>query len=278
MSSPAKTMRPASGRSSPASWPMKVVLPAPLGPITACISPSRTSKSMPSLARRAPYLFVRPRTSSMRTLEDAGQAALEENDGEHEERAEDRLPVLGPAFEDFLGDEQRECPDHRPRGAGDAAEDHHEHEIARLHPAREAGRDVVRMVRIERTGEPAGGAGDDERGEGGGADRDRPLCPAAGDAVESEDADRVGTEAEIRGVTERHHAAVTEDQVEAGCGDGEDHHAPYEVDVERLAERTRDGRQRREDERRHDPEERAARHRLWKRPAGLSASTTAISR
>src|SRR5438270_13987868 len=106
MSSPPKTIRPASGRSSPASWPMKVVLPAPLGPITACVSPSRTSKSMPSLARSAPKLFVRPRTSSTRTLEHAGEAALEEDDGKHQQRPEDRLPVLGPAFQDLLGDDQ----------------------------------------------------------------------------------------------------------------------------------------------------------------------------
>ena len=38
-SAPAKRMRPASGCSSPASWATSVVLPAPLGPITAWISP-----------------------------------------------------------------------------------------------------------------------------------------------------------------------------------------------------------------------------------------------
>src|SRR5207237_10927608 len=105
----------ASGRSAAGSWAMKVGLRAPLGPITACISPSRTSKSMPSLARRAPKLFVRRCTSSMRTLKDAGEAALEENHRKHEQRPQDHLPVLGPAFEDFLGDEKRERPDHRPR-------------------------------------------------------------------------------------------------------------------------------------------------------------------
>ena len=41
MSRPSKTMLPASGASSPESWLMSVVLPAPLGPMTACISPAR---------------------------------------------------------------------------------------------------------------------------------------------------------------------------------------------------------------------------------------------
>ena len=36
---PSKTMRPSSGRISPLSWLISVVLPAPLGPITACSSP-----------------------------------------------------------------------------------------------------------------------------------------------------------------------------------------------------------------------------------------------
>src|SRR4030088_518741 len=98
MSSPANTMRPASGRRLPASWPIRVVLPAPFGPMIACVSPSRTSRSMPSLARRAPKFLDRPRTSSIGLVEDAGEAALEEDHAEHEERTEDDLPVLGPAF------------------------------------------------------------------------------------------------------------------------------------------------------------------------------------
>src|SRR3954471_3062905 len=127
MSAPAKRTVPESGRRFPASWLMKVVLPAPFGPITACVSPSRTSKSMPSLARSAPKLLLRPRTSSMRTLEYAGEAALEEDHREHEQRPEDRLPVLGPAFQDLLGDDQRKGAEQRPGGACHAAEDHHEH-------------------------------------------------------------------------------------------------------------------------------------------------------
>src|SRR2546423_9311098 len=98
MSSPAKTMRPASGRRLPASWLMKVVLPAPLGPITACVSPSRTSKSMPSLARSAPRLFTRARASSIGGAENAGEPALEEDYRDNQERPEDDLPVVGESL------------------------------------------------------------------------------------------------------------------------------------------------------------------------------------
>src|SRR6185295_16968338 len=134
MSSPANTMRPASGRRLPASWLMKVVLPAPFGPITACVSPSRTSKSMPSLARSAPKFFVSPRASSIGLVEDPRQTVAEEDDREHEERPEDHLPVLGPAFQHLLDQEQREGSQHGPGGARHAAQDHHEHQLARLQP------------------------------------------------------------------------------------------------------------------------------------------------
>src|SRR5918999_5379659 len=163
MSVPAKRTLPASGSRLPASWLMKVVLPAPFGPITACVSPSRTSKSMPSHARSAPKVLVKPRTSSIGLVEDAGEAAPEENHREHEERPQNHLPVLGPALQDLLDDEQHEGAEHRPRGARHAAEDHHEHDVARLLPAHQAGDDVVRMVRVERAGEPAHRPGDDER-------------------------------------------------------------------------------------------------------------------
>src|SRR5262245_40678398 len=99
MSAPAKRTVPPSGRRLPASWPMKVVLPAPFGPITAWVSPSLTSKSMPSVARSAPKLLTRPRTSSIGFGKDARQAAAEEDDREHEQRAEDHLPVLRPSRE-----------------------------------------------------------------------------------------------------------------------------------------------------------------------------------
>src|SRR5438874_12602890 len=108
MSSPPKTMRPPSGRRLPASWPMKVVLPAPFGPMMACVSPSRASKSMPSVARSAPKLFVSCRTSSIGFVEDPRQPAAEEDDREDQQRAEDHLPVLRPPGEKVFEQEERE--------------------------------------------------------------------------------------------------------------------------------------------------------------------------
>src|SRR5258707_15061971 len=112
-SSPAKAMRPLSGRRLPASWPMKVVLPAPFGPMMACVSPSRTSRSMPSLARSAPKLLVSPLTSSIGLVEHARQAATEEDHREDQQRPEDHLPMLGPAREQILHQQQREGAEHR---------------------------------------------------------------------------------------------------------------------------------------------------------------------
>src|SRR5258705_5793581 len=163
MSSPANTIRPASGRRLPASWPMKVVLPAPFGPMMACVSPSRTSKSMPSVARSAPKVLTKFLTSSIGLVEDAGEAAAEEDDRQHEQRPEDHLPVLRPSREEGLDEEQREGAEHRPGGARYAAEDHHEHDVARLLPAHESRRDVVRMVAVERAGQSAHRPGNDER-------------------------------------------------------------------------------------------------------------------
>src|SRR5213594_3176983 len=117
MSSPAKRTRPRSGSRLPASWLIRVVLPAPFGPMMAWVSPSRISRLTSSLARSAPKLFVRPRTSSRALFilaeEQSREAALEEEHRQHQERPEDQLPVLGPARERVLEQQQRERAQHR---------------------------------------------------------------------------------------------------------------------------------------------------------------------
>src|SRR6266581_7553625 len=153
-SSPAKRTRPRSGRRLPASWPISVVLPAPFGPMMAWVSPSRTSRLTSSLASSAPKLLVRPRTSS-RTLfilaeEQSREAALEEEHREHQQRTQDQLPVLGPARERVFDQEQSERAQHRSGDAGDAPEDHHEHELARARPVHELGRQVRGVVDEQR--------------------------------------------------------------------------------------------------------------------------------
>src|SRR5436190_8329513 len=99
MSSPAKRMRPASGCSIPESWLISVVLPAPFGPITACVSPSRTSRSTPSVACSAPNALRNPLTSRSGSAiaflpgKQAREPALEEEHDKHEDGPEDDLPV-----------------------------------------------------------------------------------------------------------------------------------------------------------------------------------------
>jgi hypothetical protein len=47
-------MLPASFLTSPTIWLISVVLPAPLGPMMACTSPARTSRSTWSVTSRPP--------------------------------------------------------------------------------------------------------------------------------------------------------------------------------------------------------------------------------
>src|SRR5262245_45824557 len=111
MSCPAKTMRPASGWTRPEISLISVVLPAPLGPITACSSPSRTSRVTSSVTTRPPKLL---RSASMRSAgsatapapehrgNEAQQPPAREENNEDEQRPEDRLPMLGQAGEPLL--------------------------------------------------------------------------------------------------------------------------------------------------------------------------------
>src|SRR6266478_8132051 len=106
MSSPAKRTRPRSGRRSPASWLISVVLPAPFGPMMAWVSPSRISRLISSHASSAPKLLVRPLTSS-RVLfilaeEQSREAAPQEKHRHHQERPENQLPVLRPTRKRIL--------------------------------------------------------------------------------------------------------------------------------------------------------------------------------
>src|SRR5690606_24693186 len=64
MSVPRKRMRPWSGGMTPATRLNKVVLPAPLGPISATISPRATDSDAESTARKPRKLFETPSTSS----------------------------------------------------------------------------------------------------------------------------------------------------------------------------------------------------------------------
>src|SRR5213593_356049 len=171
-SRPANRMAPASGRRSPASCPMSVVLPAPLGPMIAWVSPRTTSRSTRSLASRPPKRLLRPRIASSVSAiarggaeQKAEQAALGEEHDQDEERPEDDLPVCGQGGQHVLEQQQHDRADHGPEQGSHAAQDHHEHDLARAGPVHELRRQVLRLVGQQRAGETAGAAGDDEGGE-----------------------------------------------------------------------------------------------------------------
>src|SRR3954466_7925244 len=93
--SPAKRTSPLLAGKAPAMMLKVVLFPAPFGPITPRISPSRTSKSSPVTAVRPPKRFVRFLTSS--TTEGIVQTdqtlRLQENRRDHQ-RAEDEHVVV----------------------------------------------------------------------------------------------------------------------------------------------------------------------------------------
>src|SRR5689334_9520749 len=99
---------------------MSVVLPAPLGPMMASVSPCATSRSTPSVATRPPNRLRSPRTASSGSATGAGsagqharQAAPRVEHHEDEQRAEDDLPVHGPGGEHVFEQKKRDGTEHR---------------------------------------------------------------------------------------------------------------------------------------------------------------------
>src|SRR5438094_6462586 len=129
MSRPSKAMRPALGARSPAICAMKVVLPAPLGPITACTSPGATLKSMPELATKAPKRLVSPLTERS----SSATAAPQQDHGEHDE-AEHRHPVLGVRGKELLQQDEGGGAQRRSGEGSGAAQDQHHQQVARQDP------------------------------------------------------------------------------------------------------------------------------------------------
>src|ERR671929_1191999 len=124
-------MLPASELNSPASCPIKVVLPAPFGPITACSSLAPTSSVIASAAMIPPKRFDRPSTASSASLtgcprDESVEAAAREQHDQQQQRPEDDLPVLGDARERLLEHQQRDGPEQRPEQRAHAAQHHHD--------------------------------------------------------------------------------------------------------------------------------------------------------
>src|SRR4029453_18685024 len=154
MSRPAKWMGPVSGRGLPVSWLTKVVLPAPLGPIRAWISPGRTSIETLSVAIRPPKRLIRPVAASSGSTMAAPEQGIDAAPGverdQHQHGAEHDLPVLAPTLaqeveqrlQRFLQHEEGDGAVERPEQRAHAAQHDDDDQVARLHPRHNGGRDV----------------------------------------------------------------------------------------------------------------------------------------
>src|SRR5499426_4473269 len=184
MSAPSKRMRPALGASSPVSWAISVVFPAPLGPMTACSSLRGTSSEMASEATTPPkrlvrasicssgsataHLRIRPAAEPRpqgRRLEQAVDAATREQHYQQQQRTQNDLPVFGKTRERLLEHQQRHRADQRPERGAHAAEHHHDDQVAGPRPVHHGRADEVGVVGEQRAGKAAQGSGDDEAGQ-----------------------------------------------------------------------------------------------------------------
>ena len=243
MSRPSKRMRPASGAISPASWPISVVLPAPLGPMMACSSPVRHAKrnrirgddaaealgqrldlaaadqprrapaSSPSMPPRANSTTSRNSGPSTICQYSAMRSAASPNRGD----ATTRIST-GSASS---SDSSATAPISGPNVDAHAAEHDHDDEIARARPVHRCRTDESGVIGEQRAGEPADRAGDDERGEtiakGRKADRPHaavvragaldhhaePRIHQPGDEIDGDDQQRQAQIVELRSRSER---------------------------------------------------------------------------
>src|SRR5258705_3991034 len=178
MSRPSKRIAPPSLPRLPEIWPIRVVFPAPFGPIRACTSPGFTSSVTSSVATTPPKRFETFLSSSMLLPREHARDALgsEEHDRkQHGADSQTRVLLIvreyrGEPIDAVVGDqvlepEQRRSADHSAPKPSHAAHDHHHHERARLGPLQHVRVPVLAVAREEGAGESAGGPGDHEADE-----------------------------------------------------------------------------------------------------------------
>src|SRR5688500_7624444 len=138
---------------------MSVVLPAPLGPISACTSPRATSRLTPSTATTPPKRLLTFFSESTGDSPGREQYYGEQDDAHWQLPVERVGAEQRAAGEQLLQREQHYRADRAAPEAADAAQDHHDHQRARLHPVQQRGPDVAGLVGDQR----AGKAGDRPR-------------------------------------------------------------------------------------------------------------------
>src|SRR5947207_15608237 len=90
MSRPSKRIAPPSLPRLPEIWPMRVVLPAPFGPIRACTSPGFSSSVTSSVATTPPKRFETFLSSSMLLPREQARDALGSEEHDRKQRSEER--------------------------------------------------------------------------------------------------------------------------------------------------------------------------------------------
>src|SRR5581483_1488874 len=160
MSRPLSSTRPASGDRWPVMRLKRVDLPAPLGPMTAAISPRATERLTPSTAVKPSKVLRTPSTSSIAlsrigggsgiglrtctqaldgTDQGAGDAAGEDEEQDDQHHAHREGPILGVGGDLLVEHDEGGSPDGRPPECAHAAEDGHDQRLGRLGPVAEVG-------------------------------------------------------------------------------------------------------------------------------------------
>src|SRR5712691_7236767 len=169
MSWPSKRIAPPSLPRLPEIWPIKVVLPAPFGPIRACTSPRFTSSVTSSVATTPPKRFETFFSSSMFLTREHARDALGSEQHDRKQHGADPQtcmllvvreyrgePVGAMVGDQVLEPQQRRSADHSAPEPSHAAQDHHHHERARLRPVQHVRVHVLAVAREQRAGESAG--------------------------------------------------------------------------------------------------------------------------
>src|ERR1700683_101797 len=122
----------------------------------ASISPDMTSSVTSSVTTRLPKLFCSPRRDSTgsgmteplpKARAEADQPAAREQDHQHEQRPENHLPIFGYSRQPCLGEEIDGSADDGAVERADAAEDHHDDQLAGLLPGHVGRRDELGRIR-----------------------------------------------------------------------------------------------------------------------------------
>src|SRR3990172_5373588 len=176
MSSPRKWIRPDVGGNNPVIRLKKVVLPAPLGPMTARRSPASRAKSTPSTGLRQPKFLLRPavfRSSPSRLMgrNPSGHPEIPDHardplghrqDHEDDKRPDDDLVVFEPGTHVVREGDDQPGPDDGAHQAPGAAQEGPNHGIAGAGPVQEAGVGVAERQGVERARQARERARDDE--------------------------------------------------------------------------------------------------------------------